>query len=28
VMVPPHIQAGTRVVISTDDGSYIERAKE
>jgi elongation factor P len=28
VMVPPHIQAGTRVVISTVDGSYLERAKE
>jgi len=28
VMVPPHIQAGTRVVISTDDGSYVERAKD
>jgi len=28
VMVPPHIQAGTRVVISTEDGSYVERAKD
>jgi elongation factor P len=28
VMVPPHIQAGTRVVISTVDGSYVERAKD
>ncbi|MGE0596807.1 MAG: elongation factor P [Hyphomonadaceae bacterium] len=27
-MVPPHIEAGTRVVISTDDGSYVERAKD
>ena len=26
--VPPHIAAGTRVVISTDDGSYLERAKD
>ncbi|WP_159716180.1 MULTISPECIES: elongation factor P [Geminicoccus] len=26
--VPPHISAGTRVVISTDDGSYLERAKD
>ena len=26
--VPPHIAAGTKVVISTDDGSYLERAKE
>ena len=28
VMVPPHIQAGTRVVIMTADGSYVERAKD
>lgn len=28
VMVPPHIAAGTRVVIMTDDGSYVERAKD
>jgi elongation factor P len=28
VMVPPHIAAGTRVVVSTEDGSYIERSKE
>ena len=28
VMVPPHIQAGTRVVINTEDGSYVERAKD
>ncbi|MES1200458.1 MAG: elongation factor P [Pseudomonadota bacterium] len=27
-MVPPHIGAGTRVVISTEDGSYQERAKD
>ena len=27
VMVPPHITAGTRVVIMTEDGSYVERAK-
>ena len=27
-MVPPHIGAGTRVVVSTDDGSYVERAKD
>jgi len=25
--VPPHIGAGTRVVISTEDYSYVERAK-
>ena len=28
VMVPPHIGAGTRVVIMTSDGSYVERAKD
>ncbi len=28
IMVPPHIEAGTRVVVSTDDGSYVERAKD
>ncbi len=27
-MVPPHITAGTKIVVSTEDGSYIERAKE
>jgi elongation factor P len=27
-MVPPHIEAGTRVVIMTEDGSYVERAKD
>ena len=27
-MVPPHVQAGTRVVIQTEDGSYVERAKD
>jgi elongation factor P len=26
--VPPHIAAGTRVVIMTEDGSYVERAKD
>jgi elongation factor P len=28
VMVPPHIQAGTRIVIQTEDGTYVERAKD
>jgi elongation factor P len=28
IMVPPHITAGTRVVIMTEDGSYVERAKD
>lgn len=27
IMVPPHIDAGTRVVINTVDRSYVERAK-
>jgi elongation factor P len=27
-LVPPHIEAGTRVVINTEDGSYVERAKD
>lgn len=26
--VPPHISTGTRVVIMTADGSYVERAKD
>lgn len=28
VLVPPHIGAGTRIVINTDDYSYVERAKD
>src|SRR5579862_9348352 len=28
VMVPPHIGIGTRIVIQTEDGSYVERAKD
>lgn len=28
ILVPPHIKAGTRVVVRTEDGSYIERAKD
>jgi elongation factor P len=28
IMVPPHIGAGTRVVVMTADGSYVERAKD
>ena len=27
-MVPTHITVGTRVVVSTADGSYVERAKD
>ena len=26
--VPPHIGTGTRIVIMTEDGSYVERAKD
>src|SRR5262245_1330508 len=28
VMVPPHIAVGTRVVVMTSDGTYVERAKD
>jgi elongation factor P len=28
VMVPPHVEAGTRIVVNTADGSYVERAKD
>ena len=28
VMVPPHIASGTRVVVTTEDGQYVERAKD
>jgi elongation factor P len=28
VMVPPHIGAGTRIVINTEDNSYVERARD
>ena len=28
VMVPPHIDAGTKIVVKTEDGSYVERAKD
>ena len=27
-MVPPHINSGTRVVVQTEDGAYLERAKD
>lgn len=27
-MVPPYITAGTRIVVLTEDGSYVERAKD
>ncbi|MGA0539104.1 elongation factor P [Neotabrizicola sp. VNH66] len=28
VMVPPHIGPGTRIIINTDDDSYVERARD
>ncbi len=28
VMVPPHVASGTRIVVNTADGSYVERAKD
>ena len=28
ILVPPHIEKGTKVVIKTEDLSYVERAKE
>jgi elongation factor P len=28
VMVPPHIGVGTRIVVMTEDASYVERAKD
>lgn len=27
VMVPPHIESGTRIVVNTADDTYVERAK-
>ncbi|UNM06658.1 MAG: elongation factor P [Holosporaceae bacterium] len=27
IMVPPHIEAGTKVVVNTADGTYAEKAK-
>lgn len=27
IMVPPHVEAGVRVVVNTADGSYVERAR-
>lgn len=28
VMVPPHIESGIRIVVNTEDISYVERAKD
>jgi elongation factor P len=27
-MVPPHVASGTRIVVMTEDGAYVERAKD
>lgn len=28
VMVPPHVDSGTRIVVNTADNTYVERAKD
>ena len=28
VMVPPHVESGTRIVVNTSDATYVERAKD
>jgi elongation factor P len=28
VLIPPFIEAGTRIVVSTADATYVERAKD
>jgi elongation factor P len=28
ILVPPHIESGTRVVVNTADATYVERAKD
>ena len=28
ILVPPHIEAGSKILIKTDDLSYVERAKD
>ena len=28
ILVPPFIEAGTRIVVNTTDGSYVERARD
>jgi elongation factor P len=27
-LVPPHIEAGTRIIVNTIDSTYVERAKD
>jgi elongation factor P len=28
ILIPPHIESGTRLVVNTTDGTYLERAKD
>ena len=28
VLIPPHVEAGTRIVVNTADASFVERAKD
>lgn len=28
IMVPPYIEAGTRIVVKSEDGTFVERAKD
>ena len=28
ILVPPHVESGTRVVVRTEDSTYVERAKD
>jgi elongation factor P len=28
IMVPPHVESGQRVVVKTEDGSYVEKVKD
>lgn len=28
ILVPPFIEAGTRIVVDTTEGTYVERAKD
>jgi elongation factor P len=28
VLIPPFVEAGTRIVVNTADATYVERAKD
>lgn len=28
ILIPPFVEAGTRIVVNTNDGTYVERAKD